>query len=348
MTRRKRLVFTLSALLLLLLTAEAALRLLGYRYESFFAQAFWWKRFSGQPIYEADPVRFWRLRPHANSDLSPESRDAQIINGLGFRDDRLERQKAPGEFRVTALGDSCTFGDGVETWEAYPNALETMLQQANPGRRIQVINAGVPGYTSYQVRRYLETELLAYQPDLVIVYVGFNDNVPAVNGVTDAKRGTVNRFTWTVQALLGRSRVYQFFKYNLLRFKQRLLPNQRPDERDPEGVEDTIFRVTREEFVENLIAVRRLGDAHGFRTIVVTLPHEFPDEPERNALIRAAAQKGDIPLVDLFPILKGYQGRGEHLFASDGGHPNNLGHRHIAEALFAKMTEMNLPGPAAN
>jgi lysophospholipase L1-like esterase len=342
MSRNRKLLFGTSTLLALFVVLEIALRLLGFNYDSFFTQAFWWKRFAANPIYERDPARFWRLRAYANSDLNPESRDTQLINSMGFRDDEFARAKAPGELRVITMGDSCTFGDGVANWETYSNVLEEMLGKALPGKKVQVINAGVPGYTSYQVRTYLEHELLPYQPDLVVVYVGFNDNVPAVNGITDAQRGVVSRSVWTIQSVFGSLRSYQLLKYLLLRVKQRMFPGVDPQEKNPEGPENQIFRVSFKDYISNFLAIKKLGEQHGFRMLLFTLPHKFTYEPERNKYIRQAAMQGHIPLLDLFAFMKKYEAQGEDLYTEDGGHPNVLGHRRVAEAIFGKMKEMGL------
>lgn len=342
MTRRRRIVFAVLPLLGLLLLTEVGLRVSGYRYDSYFQKAFWWTRLSAQPIYQRDPALFWRLRPYANSDLNPESRDTQLINSLGFRDDEFSRRKPAGVFRAITMGDSCTFGDGVANWETYANVLEELLAARNAAQPVEVINAGVPGYTSYQARTYLENELLDFDPNLVIVYVGFNDNVPATNGVTDAQRGAVDRSFFAFQETLGRLRTYQLLKFGMLGVKRRLLPNVHPEAKNVQGVEHHIFRVPEEDFVANLVAIKKLGEQRGFATIVVTLPHAMPYEPERNPQIRKAAAAAGLELVDLYPLMKVHQNDGEQLYGPDGGHPNALGQRRIAEALLAKMIELGL------
>lgn len=368
MTRGRKALFLFLPALALLVGAELIMRILGYRYDTITGQerwrwtdsadkvaqpidqdeAFWWKRFYANPIYERDPVLFWRLKPFAKSDLNTESRDAQTINGQGFRDDKFEKRKAAGELRIIALGDSCTFGDGVANWETYANVLEDLLRRAAPARPAQVINAGVPGYTSYQIRAYLTRELLDYQPDLVLVYVGLNDHIPAVDRLTDAERGRVDAFTFTAQRFLDHFRIYQFLKSRVkknLGAARREPPPAPLDKAALEEQEGHVFRVPGKQYMDNLIAIKKLGDAQGFQTIVMTLPHQFTDESEINPLVRKAASEGGIPLLDLFKTMRRHQAQGESLYGADGGHPNALGHRRIAEALYGKLVELGMAPP---
>ena len=92
--------------------------------------------------------------PHLRSALVPglHFRSGQIrieVNSLGFRGPEIAMPKTPGTFRIFAMGESSTFGwKGIRSHEeAWPALLEAKLRAAHPDRRIEVINAGVPGYT---------------------------------------------------------------------------------------------------------------------------------------------------------------------------------------------------------
>jgi lysophospholipase L1-like esterase len=97
------------------------------------------------------------------------------INSLGMRDRERSTRKEPGSFRILVLGDSHTFGWGVEQSEPYPAVLEKLLNEAAPGCRFEVWNLGVPGYnTVMEVERFA---LAAddFQPDLVVINYVHND-----------------------------------------------------------------------------------------------------------------------------------------------------------------------------
>ena len=95
----------------------------------------------------------------------------------GLRGADFAERKPPGEVRILAVGDSITFGrDLSEDADTYPGRLQALLD-ARPGasRRVRVINAGVPRYTSEQVLRFLTDRAAGLEPDLVVACVGWND-----------------------------------------------------------------------------------------------------------------------------------------------------------------------------
>ena len=83
-------------------------------------------------------------------------------------------EKAPGAFRVFALGGSTTYGRPYDDLTSFSGWLRELLPVADPGKRWEVINAGGIGFASYRVAHLME-ELVDYQPDLFIVYTGHNE-----------------------------------------------------------------------------------------------------------------------------------------------------------------------------
>lgn len=111
------------------------------------------------------------------------------INSEGLRDrDYPSPQKDANVFRILALGDSFTLGLGVNSEEAYPKVLESMLNRAPLGKfsKFEVINAGVDGYGTEQEAIYLRELLQRYRPDLVIVGLYSNDVDDVMAGISGA------------------------------------------------------------------------------------------------------------------------------------------------------------------
>lgn len=101
------------------------------------------------------------------------------INQEGMRDDReFRHEKPPGTKRIVSLGDSFTIGYEVDVEETFSRVLERELTKS--GYRVEVLNAGVSGYSNAEALLYLERELLKYEPDVVVVSFFANDLVDNV------------------------------------------------------------------------------------------------------------------------------------------------------------------------
>ncbi len=96
------------------------------------------------------------------------------INSAGFRDREFARPKPPRTLRIAAIGDSLTFGNGVQLEATYPKVLERLLAEPG-GPRIEVLNLGVAGYDAAEAVHFLEARGLEHEPDLVVLGYCIND-----------------------------------------------------------------------------------------------------------------------------------------------------------------------------
>lgn len=98
-----------------------------------------------------------------------------VTNAAGLRNtDALDDD--PAVFRILAIGDSYTFGAYVHNHEVWTARLQEALnQRLYPAARVQVLNAGIPGYTISDELGYLRDKGLRLAPDLVILGVYTND-----------------------------------------------------------------------------------------------------------------------------------------------------------------------------
>jgi hypothetical protein len=126
--------------------------------------------------YQPDGVLGYALRPdwqavHATDEFEVTVR----TNALALRGAPASVEKPAGTYRVLVLGDSFAFGFGVEDEQAFPAVLERTLAPP-PGReRVEVLNAGVAGWSADQYLLFLETRGFALSPDLVLLAVSEND-----------------------------------------------------------------------------------------------------------------------------------------------------------------------------
>ncbi len=96
-------------------------------------------------------------------------------NSLGYRGDEVIVPKPEGVYRIVAIGESTTYTSSVEDYRlSYPNQLQEILR-GDGYPFVEVVNAGVPAYSSWEGLINLEFRVLDLEPDLIIVYHGLND-----------------------------------------------------------------------------------------------------------------------------------------------------------------------------
>jgi hypothetical protein len=91
------------------------------------------------------------------------------INKNGLRDIDYDYEKKKNISRVLVLGDSFVWGYGVNQNEVFTEIIERKL------KNIEIINAGVPGYSTDQELIWFQDEGLKYKPDLTILVISPND-----------------------------------------------------------------------------------------------------------------------------------------------------------------------------
>jgi hypothetical protein len=153
---------------LLLVVLSSALALVGVELGlRVFWSGFYLK--DAQPIAERDAVRGWRNRPNVVVEYGkPEFHVKISQNNWGFRGRPLEHAKGSKQ-RVLVLGDSFTYGIGVEDDQTF----SARLEQLEP--ELEVINTGANGYGTGQELILLRDEGLAFDPDIVILAFFWND-----------------------------------------------------------------------------------------------------------------------------------------------------------------------------
>lgn len=96
-------------------------------------------------------------------------------NALGYRGDEITMPKPEGEYRIVCIGGSTTYTSAVEDYhQSYPDVLEAQLKQRGY-QNVNVINAGVPGWSSWESLINFQFRILDIEPDMIVVYHGLND-----------------------------------------------------------------------------------------------------------------------------------------------------------------------------
>jgi lysophospholipase L1-like esterase len=95
------------------------------------------------------------------------------FNRDGLRDRARPHEKLEGTWRVAVLGDSVTLGAEIRPYEAFPQVMEGRQEAA--GRRVEVMNVALWGWSTRQERMAWERIARAYRPDQAILAVCLND-----------------------------------------------------------------------------------------------------------------------------------------------------------------------------
>ena len=131
--------------------------------------------------------------------------------------------------RIIVVGGSAVFGWGAGTPDRNLPARLSHALERNRSRCFQIINAGVPGYTSAEEFLFVASELIHYHPDLLIVYDGWNDqaqpagtgSVADINTLKSATHRTIEDRVQTSYSVTGSARL------TLLNLSGRLAPSIR-------------------------------------------------------------------------------------------------------------------------
>jgi len=315
---------------------------------------------------ESDLIGF-ELEPGFRGRHRKKEFDVAVsINSLHHR--QAEFEVAKGDWtRVLVLGDSFTFGWGVEEEESYSRLLEGQLDGASP-RKIEVINAGFTAGTypdAYYL--YLRERGLRLDPDLVLVglYIGNDINDPGSrvwpevdenglplrvrSGSTETVDGhRVRReksFRYRIPVLKnshvaqllyeGGKRIHRSF-----RPLRQQLKKIRLYETDYEGKTLENF----ERVKKLMIAMSELSRAHGAGFAVVMLPTREQvdpapyeslegldfDKPQR--IFSEFFAEHEIAYLDLLPAMRAATD-GNTFYYIDDSHWNARGHAFAAQAI---------------
>jgi len=204
------------------------------------------------PTNKRDSYLFWRLKPLVKFGTIS-------INSKGFRGKEFSRKKDNNTIRIMNMGDSCTLGVGVSEEETYTVQLEDILNKNfKYSRRYEFINAGVAGYSSLQGLRYLESELIKYEPDIITIQYGFNDYIYTI-GPSDKEIPQKHPLSIYIEEFVNKSHFYRFLNRRL---SSLAAPIPYPPNR----------RVNISDFKKNLREIITIAKESGAKVLVLNLP----------------------------------------------------------------------------
>jgi lysophospholipase L1-like esterase len=338
----RRLLYAALAVILGLALIEMGLRLAGYRPPPTRPVTRNQEILHQYTKFRPSPTLTWELVPGWSGR---EGAGAVVINSRGLRERELPLARPAGTRRILCLGDSVTFGHWVEAQQAFPRQLEQALA-GRTGTPVQVINAGVPGYSSFQELKWLEEKGWEYQPDLIVVSFVLNDVVEryltmAAYGGAHTILGVDTTVTLQPLSRLLRRTAFHRFVTSMMQgqARRREIYSVRRLFADPLPAEiEEAWQLTEGE----LSALAAVARARQVPLVLVAFPFRFqvqenlPPLPQQRLARWASAE--EIPYVDLTGA---FVALGPEAGFLDHDHPTPAGHRaaalEVAAALMAQQ-----------
>lgn len=231
-------------------------------------------------LLEPDRELFWKLRPRLNVSFQGA---VTVTNQLGLREKTINPVKKPGTLRILCLGASPTFGWGVAEEYRYSNVLEQLLRHSPlAGGNVEVINAGIIGYSSYQGAGLLKKLLPVLKPDIVTIPFVVNDvdkyRFFLNDGKSDKEAVAPGRVRLLIERGLARS--------TLVKVMRRAMFGWNTDSSELKVKAAIPFaetrRVSAQDYSQNLLAMVQACRQQGVKPVLVKMPvyNPFPEAIE--------------------------------------------------------------------
>jgi len=297
-------------------------------------------------IFQFHPFYFWEMIPGVSCQGFPEER----VNTEGFRGKLYPKKKMENSLRLVCLGDSSTFGMGVEGYLVYSSLLEKEMKNCLPNRNIEVINAGVIGYTGFQGLQVFKNKILDYSPDIVILCFGaINEHFPA-NPYNDREKfEVINSWRYKIRSQLIKYRFFQLiqkvFGRNISfevawKNKSKIVSSKNSNWRNYQKGKPYKPRVSPGDFIKYIEEIIKLSQIDKADVILISPPRrkivekEHPIVLDYTYALESISNKHKIPLLDMRKIFFSIPDFENRLFLkNDYYHPNSLGHEFIAKSL---------------
>lgn len=278
------------------------------------------------------------------------------INSRGWRGPEFEPTFGPEELRVVALGDSCTFGKGVNEDETWPRVLEQLLnEELDDGRHAIVANLGVNGYSSRDYEFVFNEQGAEVLPNIVVLGYNLNDFPNLIKRVDRAvfqgQKSLRAKIPWRLRENLGQYALYRWMRSTYYHMNR---------ERDWSKLEQLAKEVADhgpkfdERFQPEAERLQRIVDAAhevGAEVVIFLFPYEsmvYLDSYSTLPVdrVREISEQLDVTFVSLADTFREAARQTDPpkplFLRGDRYHPNPDGYRIVAENLLRVIRENHL------
>ena len=318
------------------------------------------------PFFQYDEMLGWVSKPNAEGiyGMTEEYTTCVKINSKGLRDREYDYKKLGGIKRIVVLGDSMTWGVGVEEKEIFTEVLED-----NFLKNIQVINMGAACYGNDQELLFLREEGVKYSPDLVIVAFNVNDLVNNMHYIQSFQYKPMFVLDAENKLILTNVPVPQksFLSFGMFLYTHSHTFNFLFERLQSRGILDRLIKkvfskkdasttnvsyITERQNGYNLTKailkeIDTVAEANNAKTMIVIIPSRTQVknkncDPEINGVLVDFGKESNIPVLDLLPEFRNHAENGEQIYFEFDCHWNANGHKLTAELIYDKLIEEEL------
>ena len=280
------------------------------------------------PFMRPDRELFWSPIPGFRGEFLGET---VTINSMGLRGAEVTVPKPKARRRILCFGDSITFGYGVSDYETYAFHLGQALNSA----RIEVVNSGVTGYSSYQVLHLLRRIGRTLEGDVALFLIGWNDaNQRPVDDMAYARRV---QLAMAVEPLSDYWYLYRLIKsFHLRSF-----------EHEWEEAQSLVPRATTSEYRKNMEAIVTACRSWGIVPVFIELPRrkqegEAAFQFAYADILKDVAARMNVPIIDPGELGLETALPSNDRYFIDTLHFSPEGHTYLAERLARQLAEFGV------
>jgi hypothetical protein len=282
-------------------------------------------------------LEMWRYskeikRISANSKIGHEHRpnaSARLMgvdvqtSADGMRDRNFTPAPDPATTRIMMLGDSLTFGWGVDEGATYSKRLEAKLRAS--GHRVEIINTGVGNYNTAMEVEYFLSRGVKYKPNIVVLNYFINDAEPMPRYETNVLSRNVRSYVYFASRFDSALRYAEAAGRGDWRDYYAALYDAQVNEAGLTGVRSAVKRLA-EYCKDNNIRLLLVN----YPELRVLKPYPFPFVEE---FVRKMAIENAIPLLEMLPSIR--EEKPESLWVTrPDPHPSAKAHEAFAGQLF--------------
>lgn len=308
------------------------------------------------PLWEWDEKLHYKHRSYVTRYWNNDKSRPIKTNEYGHHDYSFPLKKSKNELRILNLGDSITMGHGVTRDETYSKYIEEILSSLiKRFDKVEVINAGVQGYSTFQELEVLKRSLV-FEPDIVTVGFCFNDVTEpfAVNkdfGGTglDYHRVTQapNKFLSFLLNETGFGRLIQEVRTKTLDANQEKLNEVFDVKKMLENEKDPKYQQQWQFTLNELEKIYLICKEEKFEVLLLIFPFTFQLQNEKyrwaQEKVVSHAMRNGIEFIDFIQILNDTlqmePSRLKELYL-DEDHFTPLGHKFIAQEISHRILNM--------